>query len=156
MDSALEGGVVFGWMDLCNENTQYFHPYGTKDNGGTEAANCGLVLGQDPQNGNNYWAKAYHDGSGGHSRVENAAGTAIFQKDWGAYDTGWAYNTTTAEVHKNSANYPSWGGQVDMFHAQWLDSSGRWNFWSFTNTSDDCPYHASWFSADAWQAQSSC
>ncbi len=43
-----------------------------------------------------------------------------------------------------------------MFHSQWLDGSGNWNYWGYTHTADDCPYKASYYSPDAWQARSYC
>ena len=152
-NSALEAGVVFGWMDFCGKNTQYYHPYGTKDNGQTESANCGMSL---TANGNYYWARAYHDSSGGHSRVENGSGSLLWKKDWGSYDPGDALNTTNAEVHQNTTTYPSWISLVNMFHASWLDHNGHWNYWSYTNVHDDCPYHAARYSPDAWQASFGC
>lgn len=145
--------LCFGWMDYCNSDNQYFHPYGTKDNGQTESANCSLYL---TPNGNYYWARAYHDSGGGHSRVENGSGSLLWKKDWGSYDTGYALNETTAEVHQNVSSLPSWSGTVNMFHGSYLDGSYHWNYWSFTNISNDCPYHASKYSPDAWQAASSC
>jgi hypothetical protein len=152
-DSALEAGTVFGWMNYCGENTQYFHPYGTKDNGGTESANCSYQLAPY---GNAYLVRAYQSGGNGYSAVLTTGGSTIWSHNWGSYSVSNGLNVTTAEAHQNTSSYPVWSGGVDMFHSQWLDGSGHWNYWGFTNTSNDCPYHAAYYSPDAWVAYSSC
>lgn len=151
--SALEAGTVFGWMDYCNTALPAFIPYGTKDDGQTESANCGMYLAP---NGNYYWARAFKVSGRGYSRIENGSQQNLWQKDWGNYDPGYALNETTAEVWQDAASYPTWAGSVNMFHGSWLDNNNHWNYWTFTNVSDDCPYHAVKYSPDAWQASSSC
>lgn len=153
--SALEAGVLYGWFTYCNATNPYYFPYGTKDNGTTESADCGESL---PAYGNYYWARAFQVSGRGYSSVENGSQQLIWQKDWGNYDTvvQFSLNNTNAEVHLYSSSYTYWDGTVNMFHGSWLDHNDHWNYWSFTNVSDDCPYNATWYSNDAWQASSSC
>ena len=150
---ALEAGTNLGWMDFCQTTIPSFVPYGTKDDGGTLSADCGLYL---PPNGNYYWARAFKVSGRGYSRIENGSQQYLWQKDWGNYDPGYALDETTAEVWQYSSSYPTWAGSVNMFHGSWLDNNNHWNYWTFTNVGDDCPYHAAWYSPDAWQASSSC
>lgn len=151
--SVIEAGVLYGWFSYCNATVPYYFPYGTINDGTTESADCDQSL---PAYGNYYWVRAFQISGRGYSRIENGSQQNIWQKDWGNYNPGYAQDKTTAEIHQYSSSYPYWDGTVNMFHASWLDNNNHWNYWSFTNVSDDCPYHAAWYSSDAWQASYRC
>ncbi|HEX6122181.1 MAG TPA: hypothetical protein VFY89_03420 [Ktedonobacterales bacterium] len=151
---ALEAGVVYGEFDYCGGQNFYWFPYGTKDDGETEVANCNLQLNY----GGSYRVQAWSWNSQGHSAVLNSSGNTVWQYNWGNYGVPYGWNLTEAEVHANEGepNLPSWSGYVDLFHSQYLDNNDHWNYWGYTATSNDCPYSAIYYSADAWQAASSC
>lgn len=151
--SSVEAGVSYGLDTYCGTFTAYFHPYGSKDNGGTGNANCGMNLGT----GTSYLVSAYHSGSNAHSRVQ-VGSTILFDVNWGNY-TDWAgYDNMAMFEVWGSQSYPTPSWSYDYISGlQWEDSNGNWNNWGYLNPSTDdnssgCPYASIKLSNNAFQA----
>src|SRR5262249_52648581 len=100
---SIEAGVAYGWQDFCGRATYYFHPYGTKANGDTENANCGLALTQ----GSSYVIRAWNQGSGinATSAVLTTGGQTLYSHSWGVYVVDFGLNLTMAEIHDDNVAY---------------------------------------------------
>lgn len=154
---AVETGVDYGRFDLCQGLNLYFFPYATLDDSYYGAAACNTEL---LQNGTYYYVQAYVTRGEAYSQITNASNNYqdVWFYDWGGYGMSDGWNLTMAEVHVTSgdSDNPSWSGGTNLFHSKWMSSSGSWSYGGYTDTVNDCPYKASYYSPDAWVAYSSC
>ncbi|WIG60999.1 MAG: hypothetical protein OJF49_003747 [Ktedonobacterales bacterium] len=153
--SSVEAGLAYGYASYCGTYVAYWHPYGTKDNGGTGQEACGTHL----YGGTSYLTSAYHSGSNAHSRVQDGS-TIVFDYNWGSYSDIFGFdNMSQYEVWATQGqSVPSWGSS-SIGGLQWEDSNGNWNYWGFLNTSTDnqngCPYTSLKLSSIAFQGYKS-
>lgn len=147
--TAIETGLVIGDSIPCGYEP-YFHPYATLNNGSWEEDNCTYQASGNTK----YEVESYVNQSVGWSWFFNQYGTPTWDVNWGGYNiTG--KNETMNEVHGyTTSDHPSWGpGAIVYTGEEWYDGT-HWNSWGYTNTTDACPYKATWLSSTSWNSKS--
>ncbi len=148
--SSIETGMVYGFRANCGTFNAYFFPYGTKDDGGTESDDCGYAA----YPGQTFQLWSFHPGGGTTALSQvDTNGANIWSSNWGIYTDSVEYdNDSWAEVWGLQGQpTPYWSLNAKFDWLGWEHDDGSWSNWGSLSIQNDCPYHGTQLSNDAWQ-----